>query len=136
MYEVEQKRPLTDKERELWDQTHYVHVHTEDAALIIQENNMQFIQNNIQTKFSDMLDNAAVKELYLYAEGTDPFKKQCSNIFTSNLNWLEKLKIVREIVKCASQQYNKDFSYNFSEAEEKAVINAIAKDLNILDMVF
>ena len=135
LYEVEQKRPLTDKERELWDQTHYVHVHTEDAALIIQENNMQFIQNNIQTKFSDMLDNAAVKELYLYAEGTDPFKKQCSNIFTSNLNWLEKLKIVREIVKCASQQYNKDFSYNFSEAEEKAVINAIAKDLNILDMV-
>ena len=97
---------------------------------------MQFIQNNIQTKFSDMLDNAAVKELYLYAEGTDPFKKQCSNIFTSNLNWLEKLKIVREIVKCASQQYNKDFSYNFSEAEEKAVINAIAKDLNKLDMVF
>jgi cation transport regulator ChaC len=135
LYETEQKRPLADKERELWDQTHYIHVHTEDAALIMQENNIQFIQGNIQTKFSDMQDNVAVKELYLYAEGTDPFKKQCSNLLTSNVSWLEKLKIVRKIVKCASVQYSKDFSYNFSKTEEKAVINAIAKDLNILDTV-
>lgn len=39
LYEIEKKRPLTDTEKTLWDKTHNVHVHTDDARLLIQENN-------------------------------------------------------------------------------------------------
>lgn len=37
LYEVEKKRALTEEETELWNKTHDVHVHTDDARLMIQE---------------------------------------------------------------------------------------------------
>lgn len=38
LYEIEKKRPLTNEEKILWNKTHDVHVHTNDAELILQDN--------------------------------------------------------------------------------------------------
>ena len=37
LYEIEKQRPLTDIEKKLWEKTHIIHVRTNDARLMIQE---------------------------------------------------------------------------------------------------
>lgn len=37
LYEVEKERPLTEKEKKLWDRTHDVHVHTDHAGCLISD---------------------------------------------------------------------------------------------------
>lgn len=37
LYEIEKQRSLTDKEKELWEKTHRIHVKTEDSRMMIQE---------------------------------------------------------------------------------------------------
>lgn len=37
LYEVEQIRELTEDEKMLWNKTHDVHIHANDAELLIQE---------------------------------------------------------------------------------------------------
>ena len=36
LYEIELERPLSVKEKELWNKTHDVHIHTNDASMLIQ----------------------------------------------------------------------------------------------------
>lgn len=36
LYEIEQQRPLTDTEKALWEKTHDVHIHTNDAEMMLQ----------------------------------------------------------------------------------------------------
>ena len=80
LYEVEKIRPLTEVEIKLLDSTHNVHVHTEDARLLIQEqeknytmdihkiasqkqiNMLAFIEDKCEVKFNG---NTA-KEVYRF----------------------------------------------------------------------
>ena len=38
LYEIGTRRPLTKTEKKLWDATHDVHIHTNDATMMIQKN--------------------------------------------------------------------------------------------------
>lgn len=37
LYEIEKQRSLTDAEKKLWDETHRIHIKTEDSRMMIQE---------------------------------------------------------------------------------------------------
>lgn len=37
LYEIKKKRPFTNTEKELWEETHRIHVRTEDSRMLIQE---------------------------------------------------------------------------------------------------
>lgn len=37
LYKIEKQRSLTDEEKKLWDETHKIHVKTEDSRMMIQE---------------------------------------------------------------------------------------------------
>ena len=37
LYEIEKQRPLTDEEKKLLDETHRIHIKTEDSRMMIQE---------------------------------------------------------------------------------------------------
>ena len=58
--EIEKQRPLTKTEKELWDKTHDIHIHTNDAGMMLQEWQQQNMEQN--------LVNEALDALSLYAK--------------------------------------------------------------------
>ena len=54
LYETEKQRPLTKEEKALWDKTHYIHQHMNDALLMLQE---EFVEkpDNSKCKSPDRL---------------------------------------------------------------------------------
>ena len=46
LYETEKQRPLTKEEKALWDKTHYIHQHMNDALLMLQEDKGFFLEKD------------------------------------------------------------------------------------------
>lgn len=46
LYEIEKQRPLTKEEKALWDKTHYIHQHMNDAFLMLQKDKGFFLEKD------------------------------------------------------------------------------------------
>ena len=82
------------------------------------------------------IDFIGTRELILYVEGTRPFMDKCSEIARlaslEYIHWNTRLSWIREIVRDAVGQYEKDFGYRFEKSVIDRAINTIAKDLGVL----
>ena len=53
LYDVSKERPLTEREQKFWDDTHNIHIHTNDAILLM--NTLEnFCENQLSKEDADL----------------------------------------------------------------------------------
>ena len=65
LYEIEKQRPLTEIEKKLWDKTHDVHIHTNDAGIMMTMSAISHITREMKKEIPSSKDKKQSEEFVL-----------------------------------------------------------------------